>query len=83
MNNRAVVWTRHKGPRKLADLRLLQDGVQVSMGRIGLVHTEKSIHVTRGLPAQLQALLPARNLRNLQRRIVQPLMERDGIELRD
>lgn len=82
MEHRAVVWTRHLGPRKLGELELRGDGVWVESGELSVVTTAQRYFVEGALPPQLQALVPPRNSRNLQRRIVQTLMDRDGIELR-
>lgn len=79
MHPTAVVWTSSPSPHKLAELQLVDGHVHVR-GRLGL--SSPTTSVTRGLPPQLLPLLPPRDPRNLQRRIVQRLMDRDGIELR-
>lgn len=82
MTEKAVVWTRRNGPKKLVDLLLGATGVTVLNGTLSLANGGEAPYVTSGLPAQLQPLIPVRSPFNLQRRIVQFHMEREGIEIR-
>lgn len=82
MTEKAVVWTRRNGPKKLADLLLGATGVTVLNGTLSLAKGGEAPYVTSGLPAQLQPLIPPRSPFNLQRRIAQFHMARDGVEIR-
>lgn len=75
----AVVWTSSPAPQRIADLRLTGAGIELTGGPIGLVSRKGEPGV---LPPQLQVLLPPRDPRNLQRRVVQTWLDREGIELR-
>lgn len=82
MPEKAVVWTRRNGPKKLADLLLGATDVTVLNGTLSLAKGGEAPYVTSGLPAQLQPLIPSRSPFNLQRRIAQFHMDREGVDIR-
>lgn len=83
MDTTAVVWTPTPHPHRIATISLIAGKVHVS-GSLGLtaLPDSPSPAPTPGLPPQLAALIPPRDPRNSQRRIVSTLMDRAGIELR-
>lgn len=83
MDTSAVIWTPTPTPHRIATIALRGPHVHIS-SPLGLtaLPDSPSPSPSPGLPPQLAALIPPRDPRNLQRRVVMLLMDRAGIELR-